>query len=64
LVHNALDLHSVYISETNGEDLRVWVDMSEFDGIMKLLKQTKEVEKKEESSNSYEQFKRNKKVCQ
>ena len=36
--------------------------MSEFDGIMKLLKQTKEVEKKEESSNSYEQFKQNKKV--
>ena len=40
LVHNALDLHSIYISETAGEDLRVWVDMSEFDGITKLLKKT------------------------
>ena len=63
-MHGALDLHSVYVSETDGNNLRVWVDASEFSGITKLLKQDKRTETKQESCNSYEQFKRKNKVCQ
>lgn len=40
------------------------MDVSEFDGLVKLLKEDQSTASKAESSTSYEQFKRKKKVCQ